>query len=555
MPKSTDIDMGPMQKQMLDDVFEAFTMLAGGNMVTLMHVKGGVTRYTPAAVELFDLPGEYIQHGVDKWSTLVHPEDRRHYLEVMTPLTKGETFSYDLYYRVRTRSGEYGNFRFIGASLRDDSGQPALIGGVIINEGYTATTDSVTILQNQYAFYSDVSKLLDDGKKLTVLLVGISGLTRINELYGYGFGNRVLQELAWMLQENVRGADVYRMEGVSFAIVSKEHSAVQMSQIYNSLRQKLRYGIRVEGRNITPIAAAGLVSAEGKLRDARSVYTCADFAFRVSKNSKHGELVPYEAMNDSVEAVTLGDIDEIRASVVDGCRDFILCYQPIMKAGTGKVSGVETFVRWHKDPAGKVFPERFLSVLEGDYVFDELGNWVLNRAMQDGLNVIEKYPDILVGINIFSIQLEDKYFGDELQRAMKRTGFPAANLCLELTKGCRLLDIDYIKSVLGPFQEKGVHIAIDDYGEGFESLRSLKELKPRYVKYDIGQMKDFRSGNADQKSLRAITELVNAYGSDMCVKGVNDRELFDILSGLPISSVQGDHSGKPVPMDELLTIL
>ena len=55
MTKSTDINMDPLQKQMLDDVFDAFSMLSGGNMVSLMHVGGGVTRYTPSAVELFDL--------------------------------------------------------------------------------------------------------------------------------------------------------------------------------------------------------------------------------------------------------------------------------------------------------------------------------------------------------------------------------------------------------------------------------------------------------------------------------------------------------------------
>ena len=552
MGNKVNIDMDPMQKQMLDDVFEAFTMLSNGNMVSLMHVGGGFTRYSPAAVELFDLPGEYIPNGADNWSNIVHPEDRKHYLDVMMPLAQGETFSYDLYYRVRTKSGEYANFRFMGATLRDVKGNPSLIGGAMINEGYTVNTDMVTVLRNQYAFYSDVSEMLENGKKLSVLLFGISGLTRINELYGYGFGNRVLQELAWMLQENVKGSLVYRMEGVSFAIVSDEYSSAEMTEIYNSLRQKLRYGIRVDGQHITPNANGGMVVAEGKLRDARAVYTCASFAYRESKNHKHGELVHYEAAADTGDRVSLANIDEIRSSVVEGCDDFIVCYQPVKKLDREGTVGVETLVRWRNDPEGKMFPDRFLSVLEGDYVFDELGSWVMNKAMQDGLKLIEKQPDMLVGINIFSIQLEDKYFADGLRRIMKCTGFPAENLCLELTEGCRILDIDYIKSEMKPLQDEGVSLIIDDYGEGFDSLKFLKELNPRCVKYNIALMEDFKTNRADQNALRAISESVNAYDARMCIKGVNDRELFDILSGLPVSSVQGDYYGRPMLIEDLL---
>ena len=547
--------MDPMQKQMLDDVFEAFTMLSGGNMVSLMHVGGGFTRYTPAAVDLFGLPGEYIPNGADNWTNLVHPEDRKRYLDVMTPLAQGETFSYDLYYRVKTKSGEYANFRFVGATLRDEEGKPSLIGGAIINEGYTATTDSVTVLRNQYAFYADVTKMLEDGEKLAVLLVGISGLTRINELYGYGFGNRVLSELAWMLQENARDCSVYRMEGVSFAIVSNKHAPEEMAELYNSLRQKLRYGIRVDGQHITPNANGGLVIAEGKLRDARAVYTCANFAYYESKNHRHGELVPYEAAPDRGGMVTLATIDEIRLGIVDGCEDFHLCYQPVRRLDGEGIIGVEALVRWHGDPGGEVFPDRFLPVLEGDYVFDELGSWVMNQAMHEGLRIIDKYPDMLVGINIFSIQLEDKYFSDGVHRAMQRNGFPAKNLCLELTEGCRMLDIDYIKSVIEPLQKEGISIVIDDYGKGFDSLISLKELRPRCVKLDISLLEDFKKEKADQNAVKAISESVNAYASRMCIKSVEDKEMHDIISELNVNSVQGNYYCKPLPVDELLKTL
>ena len=117
-----EIEMNPLQKQMLDDVFDAFSMLVSGTMVSLMHVDGGFTRYSASAVELFGLPGEYIPNGAYDWNDYLHPEDRKRYMDVMLPLMEGKAQTYDISYRVRTKSGEYGMFRAVGAVLRGENG-------------------------------------------------------------------------------------------------------------------------------------------------------------------------------------------------------------------------------------------------------------------------------------------------------------------------------------------------------------------------------------------------------------------------------------------------
>ena len=91
-----NVQMEPLQKQMLDDVFDAFQMISGGALVSLMHAEGGVTRWSPGAVELFGLPGEYVPNGAMDWGDYVHPEDRKRYMDVMAPLAGGVLHSYDI---------------------------------------------------------------------------------------------------------------------------------------------------------------------------------------------------------------------------------------------------------------------------------------------------------------------------------------------------------------------------------------------------------------------------------------------------------------------------
>ena len=145
------IQMDPLQRQKLDDVFDAFTLLVRGTIVSLMHVDGGYTRYSASAVDLFNLPGEYIPNGAMDWNDYVHPEDRKRYMDAMVALLEGRAQTYDLTYRVRTKTGEYGNFRVVGAVLRGDDGKPSLIGGAMFNEGLSNNTDPVTVLPNRNA--------------------------------------------------------------------------------------------------------------------------------------------------------------------------------------------------------------------------------------------------------------------------------------------------------------------------------------------------------------------------------------------------------------------
>ncbi len=68
--------MNSTRKVQFDDVFDIFSMLIGSNYVTAYDTKLQLTRFSPAIVEMLDLPGEYVEDGAYNWLDHVHPEDR-----------------------------------------------------------------------------------------------------------------------------------------------------------------------------------------------------------------------------------------------------------------------------------------------------------------------------------------------------------------------------------------------------------------------------------------------------------------------------------------------
>ena len=548
-----NIQMDPLQKQMLDDVFDAFQMISGGALVSLMHAEGGVTRWSPGAVELFGLPDEYIPNGAMDWTEYVHPEDRKRYLETMAPLSTGHLHAYDLVYRVRLKTGEYSSFRVIGSVLRNGVGAPSLIGGVMINQGLTENTDPITVLPNKYAFYEELNEIMHRGGQAVALLLGVNKLSRINENHGYSYGNRVLQEIAWLVQETVgeRGK-VYRADAATFAVLSETLSRAELAAIYDSIRLKLQRGIRVEGNRHNLTANGGMISIQGVRMDPATIYSCLNYAYRESKQHKHGELVDFNGsvkydVNESLEMVNV-----IRDCIVDGCKGFSLNYQPVVDMQTGGIVGAEALVRWSGEPYGLVEPNEFIPVLERDFVFEELGAWILRQAMEDGKRFLERYPDFLMGVNVSASQVEDEYFIDSVLELLEETGFPARNLSLEITKGCRLLEFERLQEVVKALHKHGIRVGIDDFGTGFESIGFLKRFAADYIKFDRELVADIEDSDADRETMEYLAKCAAVRGTHVIVKGVETPGMRDILRRCAISSMQGNLYAAPIPAGELL---
>lgn len=545
--------MNKNRKQFLDDAFNAFTMLAGGNYVSLYDVNGQLTRYSPGAVELFNLPGEYIPDGAYDWIDYIHPEDRKRYQTAMDDLISHGKLSYNLTYRVRTRDGNYVLFRFVGAVMRDEQGNPSLIGGMMVNEGPLENTDPVTVLRNQYGFFSDLSAIQATVQKCVILLMGINKMPQINEEHGYGYGNRLLQQVGWLIQE-IAGQDgiVYRMEGSKFAFLSKNLSEQEVVAVYQKIRQKLQSGVTIDGVRQNLTSNGGLISVNDSAMNERAIFTCLSYAYKESKTRKHGAPVVFSESDNQNSRTSLKLIDKIRTCMLDECQGFYLLYQPVMNVQTEEPIGVEALIRWGDDEHEEVLPSDFIPVLEQDFAFEELGIWIIRQSMKDGVKFLEKNPDFLMGINISASQLEDDFFIESLLEIASQTGFPLSNLCLELTKDCRLLEFDLLKEKSAELQEKGIRILIDDFGSGFASLEILKALSADLVKFDMQFVSGIEENEDDRQDLQRLSELASIHGPNVCIKGVETEGMRNLLKSFPISSMQGYTYEKPISFDSVM---
>ena len=209
----------------------------------------------------------------------------------------------------------------------------------------------------------------------------------------------------------------------------------------------------------------------------------------------------------------------------------------------GRLVGMEVFVRWHKEPYGTVSPAEFVPWLEQDPVFYSLGNWILEHALMDALEIRRNNKDFYLSVNLAFMQLERSEFRTTLLEILRKTGYPATGLCLEMTTSSRQLSIEHLKSQIEFIKSCGIKIGLDCMD--FASLDYVRHLPIDLVNL-VPSLTGTISQNATVKyMIEAVTSFTHRLGIRTCYTGIEDEETAKIARQYPISDLMGYYYGRP----------
>jgi EAL domain-containing protein (putative c-di-GMP-specific phosphodiesterase class I) len=226
-------------------------------------------------------------------------------------------------------------------------------------------------------------------------------------------------------------------------------------------------------------------------------------------------------------------------------------YQPQIDLATGRVVGVESLMRWRHPRRGLVSPVEFIPVAEASGQIVKLGNWILEEACAQAMrwrgSVLD---DLVVSVNVSVIQLNQKDFAKNVERALQRTGLPANELVLEVTETAMLRRGEPGFTTLSDLHATGVRIAIDDFGTGYSCLSYLCDLPCHYLKIDKSFVQDVPGHNGAEAVARAIVALGRSLGLRVIAEGVAKAEQADFLQSIWCDEAQGFLYARPMTADD-----
>ena len=537
----------------LDTLFKAFELVSEGSYVYLCDMKYDFSRWSKNAVDMFGLPSEYMYGAGDIWENVIHPEDRAAYHKGIEEVFSGNSANHDMQYRAKRVSGEYDVCTCRGYVIRDSAGEPDYFAGSIRNHGLQGHIDLLTGLRNQQGFFEDLDGCLKRSTEITVILFGISKFSEINEMYGYNFGNRVLQIYARRVFETVgNSGHTYRIDGTKFAVISNTLSVGEMREYYDQFREQLHEDFQVDDRKLLLDLHCGALRVDNFHINSRTIYACLNYADEESKLRRQGEMVEFQKDPNDENQHRLEKIHAIRASIMRDFEGFYLLYQPVADAKTERVIGAEALLRWQNETYGEVPPDQFIPILEIDPLFPELGEWILREAVLAAKEFLKKIPEFVINVNLSYAQLQKPDFVDMVFEILKDLDYPPEHLCLEVTERCRLLDLELLQNVVYKLKSEGIRVALDDFGTGFSAVSLIRDIPFDTIKIDRSFVLTIEEEESDRKLIRTIVDLASIYGAKVCVEGIETAGMRDILTRCSLKSLQGYYYSKPIPLEEFL---
>lgn len=547
-PDSAALDISGLT----DRTFAAFSGTSERSYIYLCNMSTGVSRWSQAAVQYFGLPGEYMFEAGKIWESFIHPQDRQMYHDDIEAVFAGRSQVHELEYRVRNRLGEYVVCTCRGVVLKGNGTDPDLFAGTIINHGIVDEVDPVTNLHTNAEFTKSIHRLIEERTAACVVKVGIEHFRHINAMYGQEGGNQVLRLFGIELQDLVAGKGrVFRLEGAKFAFYLYDTDQDEVRKIFCQLRNVAENNIQINNLRIPLRIYGGAVLLDsGCFYNEYIVRSSLIYAMEQSLENYRNELVFSEDTRQMINVENIQLHMEIHRSAMEGCRNFFLCYQPIVSFSTGKVIGAEALLRWKQEPYGVVPPNSFIPWLENDPAFIPVGNWILRQAIQETRPLRQADPNFILNVNITDTQLEYSHFREDVLNILADTGCPPENLCLELTERCRHMDPAFLADELRFFRSRGITIAIDDFGTGTSSMMLLLQLPVDELKVDRDFLLNALSNKRNLTILENIVRISQNAGFRTCVEGIETQEQYELIASFEGDCYQGYYASKPVTIEK-----
>jgi len=187
----------------------------------------------------------------------------------------------------------------------------------------------------------------------------------------------------------------------------------------------------------------------------------------------------------------------------------------------------------------------------------QIGDWVINQALQQMTNWLSQDIKLEVSVNIASHHLQSDAFFANLEKALAR--YPAVDsndLQLEILESSALSDLDTMSQIIKTCQQAlGINIALDDFGTGYSSLTHLRHLTANIIKIDQSFVRDMLDDPDDYNIVDGVIGLAEAFGRDVIAEGVETTAQGLMLQAMGCKAAQGYGIAKPLTADDFCTWL
>jgi diguanylate cyclase (GGDEF)-like protein len=406
--------------------------------------------------------------------------------------------------------------------------------------GAAALVDELTSLANRSAFDRD-SMAIAQYSHQTLAILDISHFKQFNEIFGFEAGDRCLMKTASRLKQGLRSSDrLYRIGNDQFLVLATsplEH----LRSLLLSVKDQLETPMEFDGKMCVIHFNIGIAHAEGDAAPG-SLLKKAEHALSRAKFRKTG----WEEYRPGAD---FPSFDPFQLKLIHDALNhdqMVVFLQPQIDLIDGGVIGAEALVRWNHPDRGLLAPADFLPLIEEAGLAAQLDAVVLSASLGILDDWVARGLSLKLSVNLSPQSMGTMKTVETMAAQLRGREGHASQLCVEITEGALIQDVETSCAVVEGLRALGVEVALDDFGSGYCSMAYLLRYPSHFLKIDRLFISNLCTSSPEKVMVRNIIALAHGLGIGVVAEGVETAEQASLLREMGCDMAQGYFYARPL---------
>lgn len=418
-----------------------------------------------------------------------------------------------------------------------------------------AYKDVLTGAGNRNGFVTELPALLEKPVDYALVLMNVSGFKFVNEFFGFERGNALLRHIACVLEKNIgKGERCYRDNADRFGMLllysGREELIDRIKRIHreiNSYTASPNQEYRINCNfGIHTIQAA---DKKGSLLSPDGVINGALLAL----NSVNGNMAnPIAFYDEAIHEKARKKVEiasQMHASLAN--REFHMYLQPKYYLNDKSLHSAEALVRWYTADGAIHYPDEFIPVFEENGFITELDMFMLEEACRKVAEWSRQGYDMRpISVNQSRIFFYDEQYLDRFHEIVDRYHIDPSMIILEVTESVAMSNLERVKKVIEKLHSMGFSISMDDFGSGYSSLNTLKDLDIAELKLDRDFLSEQSTSRRGRIVIESVIHLARALSITTVAEGIENLAQLEFMESIHCDIGQGYYFARPMPVEE-----